>query len=375
MSWEKYAYTSAGAAMLSESISGGALTITRAVSGTGTVDTDLSEETAVSGDTYELKLLGIDTVEYKGEKARKVSIWTGGADEPYFMHQIGVFGRLNDDPEDTLLFLMQDDRGIEIPAIGTADHEFQIAVLLAVSTKANISLTVDPQVEAIMRMVREMVLKEISQHNDAPDAHAKIITEATSKALKELEESGQIMSEDRVKELIKESGGGGGAAIIKDITIPADGWDWQRESGDEETLGMDDFRCVVDVAVDDATEDMFPSVALHKAALEVAKRAGLCPTVQANAGVLRFWARNAPEADMAATVALVSPGGASGGGSSSYVLPVATATRLGGVKIGSGVSVSADGTISASTSGITQDEVVSAADTDKMLDEIFPAES
>ena len=212
MSWEKYAYTSAGAAMLSESISGGALTITRAVSGTGTVDTDLSEETAVSGDTYELKLLGIDTVEYKGEKARKVSIWTGGADEPYFMHQIGVFGRLNDDPEDTLLFLMQDDRGIEIPAIGTADHEFQIAVLLAVSTKANISLTVDPQVEAIMRMVREMVLKEISQHNDAPDAHAKIITEATSKALKELEESGQIMSEDRVKELIKESGGGGGGS-------------------------------------------------------------------------------------------------------------------------------------------------------------------
>lgn len=62
MSWEKYAYTSAGAAMLSESISGGALTITRAVSGTGTIDTDLSEETAVSGDTYELKLLGIDTV-------------------------------------------------------------------------------------------------------------------------------------------------------------------------------------------------------------------------------------------------------------------------------------------------------------------------
>lgn len=217
MSWEKYAYTSAGAAMLSESISGGALTITRAVSGTGTIDTDLSEETAVSGDTYELKLLGIDTVEYKGEKARKVSIWTGGADEPYFMHQIGVFGRLNDDPEDTLLFLMQDDRGVEIPAIGTADHEFQIAVLLAVSTKANISLTVDPQVEAIMRMVREMVLKEISQHNDAPDAHAKIITEATSKALKELEESGQIMSEDRVKELIKESGGGSSGGAAADI--------------------------------------------------------------------------------------------------------------------------------------------------------------
>lgn len=149
--------------------------------------------------------------------------------------------------------------------------------------------------------------------------------------------------------------------------------DIQKNIGNE-LAAMDDFRCVVDVAVDDVTEEMFPSVALHKAALEVAKRAGLCPTVQALAGVLRFWARNIPTADMSATVALWAPGGTAGGGSA-YVLPVATATRLGGVKIGSGVSVLADGTISASTSGITQDEVVSAADTDKMLDEIFPAES
>lgn len=41
MSWEKSSYTTAGAALLSESLSGGALTITRAVSGTGIVETDL----------------------------------------------------------------------------------------------------------------------------------------------------------------------------------------------------------------------------------------------------------------------------------------------------------------------------------------------
>ena len=35
MSWEKSSYTAAGAALLSESLSGGALVITRAVSGTG----------------------------------------------------------------------------------------------------------------------------------------------------------------------------------------------------------------------------------------------------------------------------------------------------------------------------------------------------
>ena len=336
MSWEKSNYTAAGAALLSESLSGGALVITRAVSGTGTADADLSEETGVSGETHDLKLLDIETVESNGETARRVKIQITGADETYIMHQVGVYGRLNDDAE-TLLFIMQDERGVEVPSTKVnGDFEIELSALLAVSNKAN--------------------------------------TAAVGNAMESLKESGDVVSEEQVKALIQEQGSSGGAAIIKDITIPADGWDWQRESDDEEMLGMDDFRCVVNVTVDGVTEDMFPSVALHKAALEVAKRAGLCPTVQALAGVLRFWARNIPTEDMSATVALFAPGGTTGGGSA-YVLPVATATRLGGVKIGSGISVTADGTVTVSTSGITPEEVVSAADTDKMLDEIFPAES
>ncbi len=74
MHWEKSSYTKAGAALLSESLSGGALTITRAASGAGSVDTDLSAETAVSGDTHELSLLGIETVTDDGKTTRKVSI-------------------------------------------------------------------------------------------------------------------------------------------------------------------------------------------------------------------------------------------------------------------------------------------------------------
>ena len=71
MSWEKSSYTTAGAALLSESLSGGALTITRAVSGTGIVETDLSAETTVSGETHELTILAIDTVKDGEETARK----------------------------------------------------------------------------------------------------------------------------------------------------------------------------------------------------------------------------------------------------------------------------------------------------------------
>ena len=161
MSWEKSSYTKAGAALLSESLSGGALTITRAVSGTGSVDTDLSAETAVSGNTHELSLLGIETVTDDGKTARKVSIQVTGAADTYVMHQIGVFGVLNDGAE-TLLFLMQDERGIEVPAASTnSEFSFEIAVLLAVSAEANLSITVDPQVQTLMKLVKA----EIEKHN------------------------------------------------------------------------------------------------------------------------------------------------------------------------------------------------------------------
>lgn len=361
MSWEKYAYTSAGAAMLSESISGGALTITRAVSGTGTVDTDLSEETAVSGDTYELKLLGIDTVEYEGEKARKVSIWTGGADKPYFMHQIGVFGRLNDDPEDTLLFLMQDDRGIEIPAIGTADHEFQIAVLLAVSTKANISLTVDPQVEAIMRMVREMVLKEISQHNDAPDAHAKIITEATSKALKELEESGQIMDQKTVETMIRKEiaeHGSGGYYGTYFLTLAASGW----EPADEESP---DYSYIYTAELPDSTSALIPSGAPLLGSFHIAEDAGVVNGCETGDGVVKFYSKEVPAADISTCIILFGKGG---GGESD--LTVATREQLGHVKIGNGIEVTEDGTISANAK-VSEDQIATSDDTSEMLKEIY----
>lgn len=42
---------------------------------------------------------------------------------------------------------------------------------------------------------------------------------------------------------------------------------------------------------------------------------------------------------------------------------------------GSGISVSADGTITASSSGITPDDMASSEDTEAMLDEVFPKES
>lgn len=178
MSWEKSNYTAAGAALLSESLSGGALVITRAVSGTGTADADLSEETGVSGETHDLKLLDIETVESNGETARRVKIQITGADETYIMHQVGVYGRLNDDAE-TLLFIMQDARGVEVPSTKVnGDFEIELSALLAVSNKANISITVDPQMQALAKLVKAETDQHISAavdaHNGAENAHSDI---------------------------------------------------------------------------------------------------------------------------------------------------------------------------------------------------------
>lgn len=183
-------------------------------------------------------------------------------------------------------------------------------------------------------------------------------------------------AEELVRTMVREATSGVGAAIIKVITIPHDNWIWREENPDEQgDLGEDRYCFYADVPVDGATEDHFPVVALHKAALMAANKAGLCPTAQTLAGVVRFWAEEYPDADMTATIALVSHGTGTGGGDgTTYVLPIATATRLGGVKIGKGISVEEDGTIHASSSGITPDDMATTEDTESMLDDVFPSE-
>ena len=181
----------------------------------------------------------------------------------------------------------------------------------------------------------------------------------------------QEIIESLVSEAVSEIAGDVGSAIIKEITIPADGWTWD-ESEDVGMGGMDDYRMYKDVAVTEATEDMFTNVALHKDALETAKRAGLCPTIQTLAGSIRFWAKNQPYADMDATLALLSSSGnGQTGGGGTYVLPVATETTLGGVKIGEGLTVTPDGTASVEGVRIAEGEKATVEATNAVLDEVY----
>ena len=55
-------------------------------------------------------------------------------------------------------------------------------------------------------------------------------------------------------------------------------------------------------------------------------------------------------------------------------MPIASETTLVGVKIGENISVTPDGTISATGASVSDDDIVTSDETDEMLDEIFSPE-
>ena len=332
MSWEKSSYTAAGAALLSESLSGGALVITRAVSGTGTADADLSGETGVSGETHDLKLLDIETVESGGETARRVKIQITGADETYIMHQVGVYGRLNDDAE-TLLFIMQDARGVEVPSTKVnGDFEIELSALLAVSNKANISITVDPQMQASRQSWSRPRSRSTTP---TPSAHAATITAAVSAAVKNLSESGEILNEEQVKALIKEQvdgGTGGGYYGSYKLTLAADEWKPARSEDDYENAGgMDYYQCIYDAELSDSTSELVPVGVVSPGSFYTTTKAGVLNGCETHDGFIRFFAQRIPEADIQATVTLFGKGDGSG--------------ETGSVSIGQGLKRDASGAI------------------------------
>lgn len=331
MSWEKSSYTAAGAALLSESLSGGALVITRAVSGTGTADADLSGETGVSGETHDLKLLDIETVESGGETARRVKIQITGADETYIMHQVGVYGRLNDGAE-TLLFIMQDARGVEVPSTKVnGDFEIELSALLAVSNKANISITVDPQMQALAKMVKA----EVEKHNKDASAHANAITAAVGNAMESLKESGDVVSEEQVKALIKEQvdgGTGGGYYGSYELTLAADEWKPARSEDDYENAGgMDYYQCIYDAELPDSTSELVPVGVVSPGSFYTTIKAGVLNGCETHDGFIRFFSQRIPSDNIQATVTLFGKGGGSG--------------ETGSVSIGQGLKRDASGAI------------------------------
>lgn len=167
-----------------------------------------------------------------------------------------------------------------------------------------------------------------------------------------------------VKQLIED------ATAVMEIIVPKEGW--TASAGDD---GGSIFGLCVDIPISGITEAMQPFLSVNLAHLETAKNCGLSSVVQTIEGALRLYADSVPAAEMTATLTLlcttsgtISGGTAAGTG---YTLPTATATRLGGVKIGENVNVDADGTISVDSVELFDDAVATGDDAKEVLDKVF----
>ena len=115
MSWNTSVVTNAGVDLLNESLAGHTLTIESAVGGAGTsTEEELKSATDVAEPKQTFKLIGID--DFEQGKRVGIQITNKGVTESYVLHQIGAKAHLEYEMETpTLLFVLQDDRGVEIP--------------------------------------------------------------------------------------------------------------------------------------------------------------------------------------------------------------------------------------------------------------------
>lgn len=162
MSWNKSVFTTVGTDMMSEVLSGATMTITKAVGGSGTTEeASLAALTDVQEEKQTLKILGIedasDSTGNNAGKRIKIQITNGDVEAGYILHQVGVYAKLTDGDE-TLLFIMQDGRGVEIPShTENSDFVIELFGVMAISNVANIKVTVDPSAVASVKMVNEKV--------------------------------------------------------------------------------------------------------------------------------------------------------------------------------------------------------------------------
>ena len=159
--------------------------------------------------------------------------------------------------------------------------------------------------------------------------------------------------------------------VKRDLLIPASGWTTGAEDAPDGTLH-------IDISQEDVVEDMVPLISIQPTYAGVAKDAGIIPSCRTMQGKIRLYAETVPKSEIVATLTLLqassSPagsGGSSGAVDGDYVLPIATATRLGGVKIGEGVNVEPDCKIHVDGASLLDDATTTEGEVEEMLNEVF----
>ena len=160
-----------------------------------------------------------------------------------------------------------------------------------------------------------------------------------------------------IRKEIAEHGSGGYYGTYF-LTLAASGW----EPADEESP---DYSYIYTAELPDSTSALIPSGAPLLGSFHIAEDAGVVNGCETGDGVVKFYSKEVPAADISTCIILFGKGG---GGESD--LTVATREQLGHVKIGNGIEVTEDGTISANAK-VSEDQIATSDDTSEMLKEIY----
>lgn len=173
--------------------------------------------------------------------------------------------------------------------------------------------------------------------------------------------------EEAVRDATRHLGG-----IVKSIAFQIDPEDWSVGGGGS---GYPYYANIEDA---DINSEHVPDVVLDEASQDVASGFRMCASARSYAGYVQVKAKLLPTASVSGMLYLIGKATAGGEGGG-YELPTATNTRLGGIKVGSGLDYTGDGTTSIDGDEVTPMVVEGAtapeADVDEVIDEVFGSES
>lgn len=285
---------------------------TRAAAGKGTIPDGQSPKTMSDCADYvmDAKIASI-TNPVDGECQVTVQIFSANVETGFYCTNIVLFAEDPDLGEIPFTYLsLENDPEWVRPASSTVGKLATFDLIVAVGDVDTVTATIDPDALLTAAQVQQM----ISEHNTDASAHAELLA--------------------KLQNMIAASGM---SITAVTLAIPSAGW---KESGSTHYPYVNDVECA------SSSEDCYPIVTIEEDSEDTAYSCTLRKAADTLDGAVRFWAKTIPTVDITCSVALVQQGSAVASGTGgSYILPTASASTLGGVKVkdGSGLKVDANG--------------------------------
>lgn len=329
MSYYGGTVTVAGRDLITRLIAGETIELTRIIVGSGSMPEDVEPidmtelvepvaEATSTVPTVENNVMSL-VVEYRNDM-------NGGLEEGFWLREFGIYAKTEETEEILLYYATLGDSPQPVSAFdGSRVDVRRYPITIAMALDASVEVLYKPGAFLTSEEARELigfyvsgqvgtvVEQAILVHDSDPDAHASLISTMRSMVA------------------------AAGAAIkIAKLAIGKGGWE---ENNSGKYPYYNDVECEI------SRETHLPLVNIDEESEDVAFKCGLRMQAEAYDGYVRFWARGLPTEDITCTVDLVGRG-ENADGPGSYVLPAASAQVLGGVKVGTGLKVEKDGTLS-----------------------------